>query len=288
MKPEARWKHSPSNLEDLEAGVWWARILELLRPGSASERPEMEGIRRRSCHITSYQRYESHGVRLRFYTRHQCLCLSLLDCSPGKFGSQCTEKMRLEIAVKSEWKRIWNESRVAKNNLDFVWFCGMQMLKSWVTRVTSFGTSRIFKVSSWPCFCHPWKISLRTPTTSIARIWTRHWNPGSIGIQESLCPIIWLRWCWEINGDDGVESTMVYQVWGMFLLKMFVSARSYTHNLLGGFVGYVVGWSSIFVCRFDHLSEWIRSRERDLKHIARRCLHPNLQWTERGQIKPAF
>ena len=40
MKPEARWKHSPSNLEDLEAGVWWARILELLRPGSASERPE--------------------------------------------------------------------------------------------------------------------------------------------------------------------------------------------------------------------------------------------------------
>lgn len=175
----------------------------------------------------------------------------------------------------------WDESRLKQ-----LGFCGMQKLKSWVTRVTSFGTSRIVKVSSWPCFYHPWKISSRTPTTSIARIWTRHWNPGSIGIQESLCPIIWLRWCWEINGDDGVELTMVYQVWGMFFFLRCLFLHVPTHNLLGGFVGYVVGWSSISVYRFDHLSEWSRWKERDLKHIARRCFRPNLQWTEHGQIKP--
>ena len=77
-------------------------------------------------HIMSYQRYESHGVlRPWFNTRPQCLCLSLLDCSPGSLvvkAMYCGEDATgTEISEKSEWTRTmkWVESRLY-NSLEFV------------------------------------------------------------------------------------------------------------------------------------------------------------------------
>ena len=135
---------------------------------------------------------------------------------PRKFGSQGYVLPRRcdryrNFLRKVNGLELWNAWKVAFTTRWSLSYVKVKIMGHKFLLGRLLASSRLFtKVSSWPCFYHPWKISSRTPaTTSIARIWTPHWNPGSIGIQESLCPIIWLRWCWEMNGNYGFELNMV-------------------------------------------------------------------------------